>query len=240
MARTAARALLGIATAVAVGTGVEPREPVDPARLVVAATTTPAAVVPDPTVPVTPPPLPAPDADEVIAPPPPQPAPRADPAPEPEASVQPAAVAAPASLSPPTPTAGPQERSDAALAEAVPAMWRDALPATVQIIEGSTSYASRSMTIRVGRYHADGPWSHLVSVIGHEFGHLIAFVYGTNEFNGAAPEGWPDPQHGPAAEAWADCVSEVFTGIVDPSYGMPPCPQPTLEWTANWLAAGPP
>ena len=138
------------------------------------------------------------------------------------------------------PSTGAQERAEAALVEAVPGVWRDALPVTIRIIEGTTSWASTTMELRIGRYHAEGRWSHLVSVIGHEFGHIIAFVHGSHAFDGAAPEGWPDPNHGPPAEAWADCVSEVFTGIVDPSSGMPPCPQPSLQWTANWLAAGPP
>ena len=236
MAHTVARALLGIATAATVGIGVEPREAVDPAVRVVtvspapavveAARAAPAVAVPDPTVPVTPPSVTAP-------------APRTDTAAAADVAVPSATIAAPPPP-PPPPPAGSQERSEAALAQAVPAAWRDRLPVTTHIIEGSTSYASRSMTINVSRYHADGRWSHLVSVIGHEFGHIIAYFYGTRAFNGAAPEGWPDPHHGPPAEAWADCVSEVFTEIVDPSYGMPPCPQPTREWTANWLAAGPP
>jgi hypothetical protein len=222
----------------ATGTGAVLAEPDDPARTVVAMTAGPAAVVPAPTVPpvVAPGSQPEPVATTVAPQPPAPPAPT----PRPEPAVEPAPVAAPPPAAPGPAPVSPQERAEAALAEAVPATWRDALPVSLRIIEGTSSYADGSGEIMVGRYHAEGRWSHLLSVISHEFGHIIAFAHGSGAFAGAAPEGWPDPHHGPSAEAWADCVAQAFTGIVDPSYGMPPCPQPTLDWTAAWLAAGPP
>jgi hypothetical protein len=95
----------------------------------------------------------------------------------------------------------------------------------LKVIAGSTSYASSRGEISIGSYHASGRWSHLESVTG---------AYG-----GAPPAGWPDPGWGATAEEWADCVSLAFTGIVDPSYGMPPCDGDSLSWTQSYLAAGP-
>ena len=42
---------------------------------------------------------------------------------------------------------------------------------------------------------------------------LIAFKYGSQAFNGAAPEGWPAYSARPE-EAWADCFAQATTGIV--------------------------
>jgi hypothetical protein len=88
----------------------------------------------------------------------------------------------------------------------------------------------------MGTYHADSSWSHLLSVVAHEFGHQIAYARGTWAYAGAAPEGWPYTGPEPA-EAWADCVAEAFTGIVDPSHGLGACPADARAWTAAWLAS---
>jgi hypothetical protein len=227
---------LAIAAVFVAGSGAALEARPQPPGLVVAAGDAPAVVVPDPTLP---PAAVAPPAPAAVVPTPPPTT--AVPPPPPPTTVAPAPPPPPVPAPAPAPAfAGPLERAQGALVEAVPARWRDALPVTVSIIEGQSSWANSNMELRIGRYHAEGRWSHLVSVVGHEFGHIIAFRYGSQAFAGAAPVGWPDPGHGPPEEAWADCVSLAFTGIVDPSYGMPPCPQNSLQWTANWLAAGPP
>ena len=59
--------------------------------------------------------------------------------------------------------------------------------------------------------HATGDWARLGAVMGHEFGHHVAFRYGTQAELGAAPEGWP-PSGATPVETWADCVSNTFTG----------------------------
>lgn len=176
---------------------------------------------------------PAPSAAFVEAPPepPPPPAP-VDPAPP---AADPAPEPAPVPAPVPEPVMAPEERMAAALEEAVPGRWREILPVRVRVIAGASSYAWAPDLIEVGERHVQAEWSHLVSVVGHEFGHLIAFAHGTREFAGAAPDGWPDPGHPYPAEAWADCVAQAFTGIVDPSYGMPPCPDGSLAWTRTWL-----
>lgn len=160
----------------------------------------------------------------------------ADPAP-PVAPVAPEPVPTPTPVSPPTMTA--EQRVSAAFHEAVPARWQQILPVWLRIIDGATSYAQYPDVIEVAQRHVDGTWTHLVSVLSHEFGHLIAFSYGTGAFDGAPPEGWPDPGYAYPAESWADCVAQAFTGIVDPSYGMPACPDGSLEWTRSWLDSVP-
>jgi hypothetical protein len=155
--------------------------------------------------------------------------------PAPPPAPVPVTVAPPVPASPPAPV-DLQARVEQAFADAVPAAWREGLPTTLRVILGSTSYATGPDLIEVGDGPASGSWSHLLSVVAHEFGHLIAFRYGSGEYVGAAPEGWPDPGFAHPAEAWADCVAQAFTGVVDPSYDLPPCPDATLAWTIRWLA----
>lgn len=163
-------------------------------------------------------------------PPPPPPAELASaPTPAPPPATPPPAVAAPPAMT-------LEERLDAAYDAAVPARWQALLPVLLRAVEGATSFATEPDLVEVGRAHLEGRWERLVSVVAHEFAHLIAFAHGSWAFVGAAPEGWPDPGYSHPAESWADCVAQAFTGIVDPSYDMPPCPDVTVAWTASWLA----
>ena len=59
-------------------------------------------------------------------------------------------------------------------------------------------------------------------MLAHEFGHLIAFRYGSQAYVGAPPEGWPAPTHRPE-EAWADCVQRAFTGRASASHDLATC-----------------
>jgi hypothetical protein len=108
----------------------------------------------------------------------------------------------------------------------------------LELIEGNTSWASPDGVIQISSAHMSGSSAHLRATLAHEFGHLVAFRYGASTYNGAAPEGWPS--YGPRPEeSWADCVSQAFTGIVDPSHGLPPCSGDSLTWTQDWLGQGP-
>lgn len=172
------------------------------------------------------------------------------PPPAPEVAAPPTTVApvvAPATTVPPPPpapapappVAAPVSAADRvaeAFTTAVPASWRTALPVALSVIEGNTSWAHPDGRIEIARVHAEGSWSHLLSVTAHEFGHQVAFRYGSGAYDGAPPDGWPGPDQGDGAEAWADCVAQAFTGIVDPSYDLAPCPQSTVDWTAAWLS----
>jgi hypothetical protein len=158
---------------------------------------------------------------------------------------------APATTAPPVPrapaaappavqpsTSSPLARAESAMRASVPGSWFAAIPVHVRIVSGWTSWSYHDHTIEIGDGHASGSWSRLRVVTAHEFGHQIAFEYGTQTSNGAAPAGWPSLGTNPV-ETWADCVSQVFTGIVDPSPGLPACSGASLSWTSGWLAGGP-
>ena len=172
------------------------------------------------------------------------------PAPPPTPTVPPHA-APPATAAPttaPAPTAAPatagaqQEPTEAriqrAFREGVPDAWRAAIPVRFEVIEGSVSWAHSDGLIQLGTSHIDGRHERLVDVIAHEFGHLIAFRYGSQEYAGAGPAGWPAPSRHPE-EAWADCTQQAVTGRVSPSHGLPACEADALAWVADWLAPGP-
>lgn len=158
-------------------------------------------------------------------PPPPPPPPAPAPTPPPTAPA-------------PAPTESLQQRIERALATGVPARWRADIAVHLEVIEGGTSWAHGDGRILVGRSHAEGRFEHLVDVVAHEFGHLIAFRYGTGEYPGAAPAGWPAPPSMPE-EAWADCVQTVFTGRLNPAHGLPPCSGDQLSWARQWLDTNP-
>lgn len=87
-------------------------------------------------------------------------------------------------------------------------------------------------------FHAGGDWDRLVAIVAHEFGHHIAFRYGTLATLGAAPAGWPVSGAIPV-ERWADCVARVFTGYPLGSHTQGACSGDSLEWTRQYLANGP-
>ena len=129
-------------------------------------------------------------------------------------------------------------RAVAALTQAVPGNWRGAVPVTVSIISGSTSLSYTDGRLEVGSAHASGDWVKLETIMAHEFGHHIAYRYGTQAELGAAPAGWPTSGN-PAVERWADCVSQAFTGYPVGSHGQSPCDGPSQTWTTDWLGVGP-
>jgi hypothetical protein len=184
-----------------------------------------APVPPAPTTTSTTPPAPAP------APAPPAPAP---------APVAPAPVVAPAPPAPapaPAPLPSPSDRFRAAYEAAVPAAWRAAITVSLEPIAGTTSWGWPSGRIQISERHSATEEALRVT-IAHEFGHLIAYRYGTQSPSGAPPAGWPAYSSQPL-EAWADCVSRAMTGIDDASHGLPSCSGASLSWTATWLAQGP-
>jgi hypothetical protein len=75
-------------------------------------------------------------------------------------------------------------------------------------------------------------------VVVHEFGHLLAWRFGTDAFNGAGPAGFPYAGRAPE-EMWADCVAQALTGTSYPTAGLGGCPGDALAFTGQWLAAGP-
>jgi hypothetical protein len=129
------------------------------------------------------------------------------------------------------------QRAWAAYETAVPAAWRGVITISIELIDGSTSWGWPSGKIQVSAAHLRTD-AELRITLAHEFGHMIAYRYGSQSPYGAAPAGWPS-YSGQPNEAWADCVAQAFTGIDDPSHGLPSCPAASLAWTASWLAQGP-
>ena len=136
------------------------------------------------------------------------------------------------------PPSTPATRVQMAYESSVPAAWRSAITVRFELIEGNTSWAAHDGTIQIGSVHANGSDALLRATVAHEFGHLVAFRYGSQAFNGAAPDGWPAYSSRPE-EAWADCVSRALSGVNDPSHGLPACGGSSLSWTADWVGAGP-
>jgi hypothetical protein len=154
------------------------------------------------------------------------------------AATRPAPEPAPAPVRVDAPPRDPMDRVEAMYQVAVPAEWRSAIPVHFQLIDGNTSYASHDGTIQISSVHANGSDSLLRATITHELGHIVAFWYGSQAFNGAAPEGWPSYSDAPQ-EAWADCVSRALTDLDAPSHDLPSCEGDSLSWTAAWMARGP-
>jgi hypothetical protein len=159
-------------------------------------------------------------------------------------SARPAPVPAPP-RPPAPPPPGPVDPGGSGVARAlavldadVPAAWRAAIAPRVESRSGNTSWARTDGVLEFGNFHLAGDWQHLRTVVTHEFGHLIAYRYGSQAFLGAAPPGFgyagPHPE-----EMWADCVARAVTGNVDPSHGLEPCGGAPLEFARAFLAAGP-
>lgn len=143
---------------------------------------------------------------------------------------------------PPTPGIGPVPEGatiEEVYALVVPEVWRASIAVEFEVIPGVTSYAVAKRTIQIAAPVARRGGPALAVVIAHEFGHILAYHHGSDTVAGSAPPGWPAATRNPV-EHWADCVSVAFTGIDDPSHGLPSCGGPQLEWARQWLAAGPP
>lgn len=186
-----------------------------------------------------------PSEPEHPAPAPPAPsAPASAPAPQPPpASPPPAPAPAPSPRPAPAPAPAPEpqtleERLQRSFEAAVPTAWRLAVPVRFAVSDGQYSWAHTSGLIEIARAHASGDAAGLGDLLAHEFGHLIAFRYGTQAYAGAPPAGWPGTAPRPE-EAWADCVQRAFTGRSTGTHGQQPCDGHPLAWTTEWLAKGP-
>jgi hypothetical protein len=166
---------------------------------------------------------PAPPTTEAPAPPP---------APEP-----PAARAASTAATAAPPVDGPGYALDL-LRQVVPAPWLAALPVRVAVIGGQTSWSSWSGLIQVSSWHLFHAVDRAQNTLAHEWGHQVAWHYGTDEYEGSPPAGFPYGGRTPE-EQWADCVAQVLTGTVYPSSGLGACPGAALSFTRAFLDAGP-
>lgn len=215
-----------------------PPVPDGPVSEAAPAPTTTSPAVAEPAPPMAPPAPPAPAPTPAPSAPPAAPAPQPAPAPQAGAGPQPAPAPQPAPEPAAARTETAEERVDRALVAGVPDVWRSAIVPRIEIVEGSTSWAHTNGTIQIARTHTEVRPEALADLVAHEFGHLIAFRYGSQAYAGAPPKGWPAPQHLPQ-EAWADCVQRAFTGRATGTHGQAPCEGPPLQWAAEWLAQGP-
>jgi hypothetical protein len=147
------------------------------------------------------------------------------------------APAPPSVVNTPAAAASP-DYAMALLREVVPASWLAAVPARFEVIAGKTSWSSFGGLIQVGDWQLTSSVGRAKFTIAHEFGHQIAWKYGTDEYNGAGPAGFPYTGRIPE-EMWADCVAQAFTGLSYPTSGLGACPGDSLAFTSAFLNAGP-
>jgi hypothetical protein len=180
-------------------------------------------------------------------------------APAPSTTVAPVAPVAPPTTAPrapraPTTTTAPAPAPAAAAAPAVsaspdyaqnllgqvvPGSWLSAVPVHFEIIAGKTSWSSFGGLIEVGDWQLTSSVGRAKFTLAHEWGHQLAWKYGTDAYNGAGPAGFP--YNGPIPEEqWADCVGQALTGTSYPSGGLHGCPSDSLAFTSQFLSAGPP
>jgi hypothetical protein len=156
----------------------------------------------------------------------------------PATSVVPPTTAAPQpsvaiTVSAPDTPSDPIDRVLAAYRDTIPDKWKAEVPVHYEVRAGSTSLSYPDGLEAISSFHATGSFVRLEFVIGHEFGHQIAFKFGSGAYNGAAPAGWPGPSD---PEAWADCVGVAFTGRPSP-IASHQCPEgAALTFTVEWLA----
>lgn len=131
-------------------------------------------------------------------------------------------------------------RANSALQSVVPSAWRNAIPnaRATRLISGKSSTSAYRKGIRVARFHAAQPKRVLRHTMAHEFGHHIAFYYGSQVVYGAAPKGFP--QGVKSVETWADCVAAALSGIDKHGTNVKKhCSKAGLRWTKAWLKKGP-
>ena len=131
-------------------------------------------------------------------------------------------------------------RANSALQSVVPAAWRKAIPSAraTRLISGNSSTSAYRMGIWVSRFHAGKSTPMLRSTMAHEFGHHIAFYYGSQVVYGAAPKGFP--QGVTSIETWADCVGVALSGVDNHGSNVKKhCSKAGLRWTKAWLKKGP-
>ena len=131
-------------------------------------------------------------------------------------------------------------RANSSLQSVVPAAWRNAIPSAraTRLISGKSSTSAYRQGIWVSRFHAAQPTSLLRHTMAHEFGHHIAFFYGSQVVYGAAPKGFP--QGVTSVETWADCVATALSGVDKHGTNVRKhCSKTGLRWTKAWLKKGP-
>jgi hypothetical protein len=150
------------------------------------------------------------------------------------------AVATVSVASPASAATASTSRANSALRSVVPAAWRNAIPEAraTRLISGTSSTSAYGKGIWVARFHAAESTSLLRHTMAHEFGHHIAFYYGSQVVYGAAPKGFPQGVR--SVETWADCVAVALSGVGKHGTNVKKhCSRTGLRWTKAWLKKGP-
>lgn len=126
----------------------------------------------------------------------------------------------------------------ALLREVVPAIWLEAVMVRVEVIPGRTSWSYQGGLIEIGAWQLNSSERRARNTLAHEWGHQAAWKYGTDDYNGAPPAGFPYSGR-KGEEMWSDSVGEVLTGVVNPTGGLPPCSTQAQSFTHEFLDAGP-
>jgi hypothetical protein len=151
-----------------------------------------------------------------------------------------AAVTVVSVASPASAATASTSRANSALQSVVPSAWRNAIPSAraTRLISGKSSTSAYRAGIWVSRLHAAESMPQLRNTMAHEFGHHIAFFYGSQVVYGAAPKGFP--QGVTSVETWADCVGMAFSGVDAHGTNVKKhCSKAGLRWTEAWLKKGP-
>ncbi|HET7489789.1 MAG TPA: hypothetical protein VFJ85_17815 [Acidimicrobiales bacterium] len=129
-----------------------------------------------------------------------------------------------------------EARARSILQSRVPADWLAAVPVRIALVPGNTSLAQRGLLL-MGTRSLAGRNALFLTV--HEWGHEVAYLYGTQASAGAPPAGFPYAGPRPE-ETFADCVANALTGArlaTDGTYAF--CSAGLAAWVAGWLATGP-
>ncbi len=172
-----------------------------------------------------------------VPPTPPAPPPPPITAPAPPPTTPPTTMAPVSIVDEPAPAADPADAL-ALLQQVVPPRWLAAVPVRIVVIPGNTSWSSWGGLIELGDWHLTSSAARARNVLAHEWGHQVAWLYGTDSYNGAPPAGFPYQGRTPE-EQWADCVAEALTGTSNPTGGLGPCPGDALAFTASFFGRAP-
>ncbi|MDQ4149654.1 MAG: hypothetical protein M3164_06680 [Actinomycetota bacterium] len=136
----------------------------------------------------------------------------------------------------------PVERLHWAVEVAVPAEWRAALPIQWEVGDTGRGHLALSYSGRivVSPRALAAPPEVLLATVAHEMGHQITFYF-VHPGDGSPPPGFAEARGGgyrDVREAWADCVSRVWTGSLRRTTAEPEaCPSTAADWVAAEIAS---
>lgn len=137
----------------------------------------------------------------------------------------------------------PRARLEWALATAIPAPWRQAVPvawSADQVTKGHLALSFFDGTVVVSPRVLRGTSEAVLTTVAHEMGHQIAISL-VSANDGLPPRGFIDfpgsSAYRSTVEGWADCVSRVWTGsVLYTQTEAGPCSVKTARYVSSLLA----